>query len=488
MHRRHFLQIAGFGIISSICGCKHSVRSNSRYNPVNSQKPNLIFIFADQLRAQSLGYAADPNAITPNIDKLAAESIEFTNAVSCCPVCSPFRASLMTGKYPLSHGVFLNDIPLNNDAVSIAQAYKSAGYKTGYIGKWHLNGYDRNAYIPPVRRQGFEFWKAFECTHEYNNSFYYAQDDTKLRWEGYDTFAQTKAADDFIQIFGDNPFALFLSWGPPHDPYDTAPAEYKNMFDENKIILRPNVPKKYHSQAKKDIAGYYAHLAAIDKCIGTITKTLEEKGLASNTILIFTSDHGDMLYSHGWQGKQLPFDESIKVPFLMRYPKLFGRQNRKYDTPFNTPDIMPTLLGLSGIEIPDTVEGTDFSEDIKNRKSAADNHAALILHPCPFGPFAKHLGGREWRGIRTKRYTYVTDLNGPWLLYDNENDPYQLENLCNQNKHIALRQKLDKTLRKKLKETNDRFLSGEEYIKKWGYKVDSQHGHPLDENGNPPWK
>ena len=118
---------------------------------------------------------------TPTFDKLADESVVFTNAVSGCPVCCPYRASLLTGQYPLTHGVFYNDKPLNPEANTIGKIYKNAGYETGYIGKWHLNGHEpgeetfeaRQKFIPKERRQGFDFWQVLECTHDYNNSFYY---------------------------------------------------------------------------------------------------------------------------------------------------------------------------------------------------------------------------------------------------------------------------------------------------------------------------
>jgi arylsulfatase A-like enzyme len=266
---------------------------------------------------------------------------------------------------------------------------------------------------------------------------------------------------------------LFLSWGPPHTPYHTAPKQYRELFDGKKLTLRPNVPGKNEDRARKDIAGYYAHIAALDDCIETILKTLKETGLENDTILVFTSDHGDMLYSQGEQKKQRPWDESIMVPFLVRYPAALGRAGRTIDMPINTPDIMPTLLALSGVEIPDTVEGADFSAILRGNRQPGDN-AALITCPSPFGQWKrKKHGGREYRGVRTRRYTYVRDLNGPWLLYDNQRDPYQLNNLCNKGEYSELQKKLEGLLSQKLKQTNDEFLPGWDYIKKWNYIVGS---------------
>lgn len=470
IERRQFLQRAAIGTASITLGPKLSWARRSGRKGI-SRKPNLVFIFADQWRAQATGYAGDTNARTPNLDKLAAESVNFTNAVSGCPVCCPYRASLLTGRFPLTHGVFLNDVLLNNDAVSIAQVYNKAGYETGYIGKWHLDGRDRSAFIPKERRQGFKFWKAFGCTHNYNNSFYYTDENVKLKWNGYDAIAQTHEANRYIREHaGGGSFALFLSWGPPHAPYQTAPQKYRKLFSESGVKLRPNVPKKFEAQARKALAGYYAHITALDDCIGEINQTLKETNLQNDTILIFTSDHGDMLYSQGGQKKQQPWDESIMVPFLLRYPAVLGGKGKTIDTPINTTDIMPTLLALSGIEIPGTVEGADFSGVIRGSRKNKDN-AALISCQSPFGQWTRTRGGREYRGIRTSQYTYVRDLKGPWLLYDNKQDPYQFNNLCNKTEHRQLQKRLEGILSQKLKQTNDEFLPGPEYIKKWGYVV-----------------
>lgn len=473
MKRRQFIKYAtGLSIASTLGSATIALPAET------TEKPNLVFLLADQWRAQSTGYAGNDDVSTPNIDALAAQSIDLTNAVSGCPVCCPYRASLITGQYPLTHGVILNDVPLSNKATSIAQAYNAAGYDTGYIGKWHLNANGRSSFIPRERRQGFDFWKVLECTHNYNNSAYYADENVKLKWDGYDAIAQTREAQKYIRRHATGkPFALFLSWGPPHAPYLTAPSKYKAMFQDKDIKLRPNVPDNLKETAKRDIAGYYAHMAALDDCVGWITKTLKDHGLDNNTILVFTSDHGDMLYSQNSRKKQQPWDESVRVPFLLRYPPAHGPTGRKIDMPINTPDIMPTLLALSNIEIPHTVEGTDYSAVLRGKQNPF-NEAALISCPSPFGQWTRTQGGREYRGIRTRRYTYTRDIKGPWLLYDNQNDPHQLNNLCNNPQHKQTQQKLEKLLQQKLAQTNDKFLPGPQYIKQFNYKVDKNETVP----------
>ncbi len=464
--RRALLKTAGAGAASLMMG---NGFGNSAGTP---RKPNLVFVFADQWRAQATGYAGDPNIRTPNLDRLSGESVNFRNAVSGCPVCCPYRAGLLTGQYPLTHGVFLNDAPLADQERPIARVYGEAGYDTGYIGKWHLDGIDRGAFIPPERRQGFNFWRAYGCSHDYNNSYYYGDEDVRLRWEGYDAEAQTREANRYIrQHASGRPFCLFLSWGPPHAPYHTAPEKYRSRFRPEEIELRENVPEEFRENARNALAGYYAHIAALDDCLGSLLDTLEEQGLSRNTIFVFTSDHGDMLYSQGGQKKQQPWDESILVPFLVRYPAAHGPEGRQIDMPINTPDIMPTLLGLSGVGIPSCVEGTDYSRLISGEMKESDN-AAFICCPSPFGQWQRSRGGREYRGVRTARYTYTRDLQGPWLLYDNLEDPFQLRNLCGQPEYLALQNRLEERLTAQLRKTGDEFLPGPEYIRQWGYVVD----------------
>ena len=456
------------------------------------RRPNVLFVFADQLRAQAVGYAGDPNARTPAIDALHAESVSFTTAVSSTPVCCPTRASLLTGQYPLTHGLWMNDVPLSNKATSIAQAFAGAGYDTGYIGKWHVDGHGWEGYIPPERRQGFRFWRTLECTHDYNHSKYYSDEDDAaaaaghpvLRvWDGYDASAQTRCAEGFIRDHAarradggpDQPFFFMLSWGPPHGPYQTAPERFREQFDPARIALRPNVPESHAERARRDLTGYYSHTAALDEELGRLLRTLEECGLAEDTLVVFTSDHGDHLGSHGLEGKQTPWDESILVPFLVRYPRLLGRDHRDVDVPFATPDVMPTLLGLCGVPVPESVEGIDYAPLLRG-ETMSDDDAALVACYFVHGAF-RRMGGRHYRGIRTRRYTYVRDLDGPWLLYDDAADPYQLENLCGRPEHAALQEELDTRLRRLLERRGDEFLPGEAYVERWGYDVDPVTGY-----------
>lgn len=468
--RRKFLKNTTLTAAATLAGCSWPQSLGNR------GKPNVIFVFADQWRTQDFGYAGNPEVLTPHLDQMEARSVNFVNAVSCCPVCSPFRASLMTGQYPLTHGVYLNDLQLNTKAVSIAQAFGHAGFATGYIGKWHLDGSGRTSYIPPQRRQGFEFWKVLECTHDYNNSSYYDGDSDQIQvWPGYDAYAQTDAAVSYLrqQSQTDRPFALFLSWGPPHTPFREAPKKWLDHYDALHLKMRPNVPEAQREQAQKDLAGYYAHCSALDECIGRLQSELQATRLGRNTIVVFASDHGEMLFSQGRERKQKPWDESVRIPFLVQCPSAWKVKPHRTEALINVPDFMPTMLGLCGIKIPATVEGNDYSGVVLGQHKDIES-SSLIMSASPFGEWWQGNGGREYRGVRTARYTYVRTLEGPWLLYDNVEDPYQMNNLCNQPQAAAIQKTLQEQLQYWLKKTGDDFAPGPELIRRCGYKVDQR--------------
>jgi arylsulfatase A-like enzyme len=437
-------------------------------------KPNIIFVFADQWRAQSMGYAGNPDVKTPNLDKLASEGVCFTNALSTCPVCTPYRAMLLTGQYVLKNGMFMNDILLNPDSESFAKLLKQQGYNTAYIGKWHLDGNGRSAFIPKERRQGFDYWKVLECSHSYNNSIYWGNDDQLHTWEGYDAEAQTEDAIAYIeeQSKSENPFCLILSWGPPHAPYKTAPKEFQDLYENIDVQLRPNVPEELAEKTKDILRGYYAHCSALDSYIRQLQDAIKRSNIEDNTIFVFTSDHGDMLNSHGQMKKQRIYEESAKVPFIIKYPALLGKKGQKSDFLLNTMDILPTMLGLSGLNIPDGLDGEDITEIILGKKED-DRKAALVTCVQPFGQWSRGQGGKEFRGIITKKYTYAQDLSGEWLLFDNVVDPYQLNNLKGNPAFESIAKNLEELLLQELNRLDDEFLTGSSYLEKWGHIVDS---------------
>jgi arylsulfatase A-like enzyme len=439
------------------------------------ERPNIVFVFADQWRAQSMGYAGNPDVKTPNLDKLALEGVCFSNAVSTSPVCTPYRAMLLTGKYVLKNGMFMNDVSLDPDSESFAKLFKRQGYHTAYIGKWHLDGNGRSSFIPKERRQGFDYWKVLECSHSYNNSRYWGNDDELHIWEAYDAAAQTHDAIAYIEEHSKdkNPFCLMLSWGPPHAPYKTAPKEFQDLYENMDVQVRPNVPEDLIEETKSKLKGYYAHCSALDSYIRLLQEAIKRSNIEDNTIFVFTSDHGDMIASHGQMKKQKIYGESAKVPFIIKYPALLGKEGKKSDFLLNTLDILPTMLGMSGLNVPAGLDGEDITEVILGNKED-DRKAALVTCVQPFGQWSRRdHGGREFRGIITKKYTYAQDLSGPWLLFDNVADPYQLNNLIGNPSFDKISKKLEELLSRELSRMEDDFLPGPSYLKKFGHMVDS---------------
>ena len=443
-----------------------------------ARKPNVIFVFADQLRSQALGCYGDKQARTPNIDRMAAQGARFTNAVSTWPVCSPFRAMLLTGRYPMSNGVVENNRPIWDGQNTIATTLKAQGYETGYIGKWHLNGGESK--VPADRRQGFDYWVGVS-----GPILSPADKDGKETWRPEE---QTKDAVRYIKGQGDKPFCLFMSWNPPHDPY-VAPDRYEKLFPLDKMNFRANVAEKelVREQLEKHplppgsdagkkrqnwrqrldsddgvrqiLSGYYATVAGLDECIGQVMKTLEEQGIAEDTILVFSSDHGDMLGSHRMCLKQEPFEESISIPFIVRYPKRVPK-GAVTDALLSPVDMMPTLLGLAGAPIPGSVEGISLAEAAMGKRSDQQD-ALLIMKMMPGGGPWIINAATEWRGVRTKTHTYARLADGgPWILFDNKSDPYQMKNLVNDPAHAKLREELDATMQSLLAKAHDPFDAG----------------------------
>jgi arylsulfatase A-like enzyme len=437
-----------------------------------AQTPNIVFVLTDQWRASATGYAGDPNVKTPNLDRLAQKSLNFINTVSVCPVCTPYRAALMTGRFPTSTGMFLNDVVFPDSEYCIAEMFKEAGYDTAYIGKWHLDGQGRRTFIPPERRQGWDFWQGAECDHNYVKSHYYEGRSSEMKfWQGYDAYDQTESAKLYLRTRSqsDKPFILMLSYGTPHFPHQLAPEDMKALYPPERIILPPNVPADQQQKAREEAQGYYAHCTALDKCIGDLLAVMEQEKLLQNTIFIFTSDHGEMLGAHGAKpySKQVPWSESALVPFLFHYPALHGAAGRVVETPVTTPDISATLLGLAGIKIPATVEGENLAPMLRAGKENP-GRVALYMNPAPFmhGEF-----DREYRAVRSSTHTYVRGINGPWMLFDDRKDPYQTNNLAANPESAGLLAELDRKLSDELKRIGDNFRPAASYLEEWGYET-----------------
>ena len=286
-----------------------------------TRPPNVLFIMPDEWRGQALRCMGNPDVQTPHLDQLASEGILFRQTFANTPVCCPARATILTGTYTSRNGMVANDLRLKESVVTMADIYGKAGYHTGFIGKWHLDGGPRvPGFVPPgPRRHGFQYWAANECNHNYFYNWYFRDENIPIVSQKYEPEFWTDLAIEFLHEAQDKPFFLMLAPGAPHDPY-LAPEKYMNLYDPKKVTLEPNWVEGIRGGGRKEIAGYYAAITAVDEQVGRVLSTLRELKLEENTIVLFSSDHGDMLGSQGKILKRKPWEESIRVPGIMRYP------------------------------------------------------------------------------------------------------------------------------------------------------------------------
>jgi arylsulfatase A-like enzyme len=432
---------------AALAGCSTFRSARPGTESGHSLPPNLLFVFSDQQSYDMLGCYGNEQIITPNIDSLADQGVRFLHCISSQPLCTPYRGMLMSGQHPLYCGTMSNDIQMiPENGVSFAEALRNAGYRTAYIGKWHLHGGDRNRPIPvgPLRYGFDDLFLSNNCQLDYRpgHCFYWNEAGEKVFFDEWEVYGQTKQALAFLDTCtADHPFALFVSWHPPHDMgfregdfyYDTEP-DLMALYDRSSLRLRPNVEDT--PQVRRKYHGHMAMCSGVDRALGRLIAKLNEKDLSENTIVVFTSDHGDLLESHGrpW-AKSFPEDESCRVPLIIRYPHRL-KAGITTDLLTGTLDLMPTILGLMGIPVPNTCQGRDLSWALRERRENEVDSVPL------FNFFA------GWRGVYTRQYTFAFDqLDGNTkhdrrVLYDRKKDPFQLENLYHDRTHRSLHREL----------------------------------------------
>jgi arylsulfatase A-like enzyme len=444
-------------------------------DPPARRRPNVLVVLADQWRGTDQGWRGNREVLTPHLDRLAASGVAVPGAYANAPVCCPSRASLLTGRLPHRHRVLANDLPLPDGIPTIADALADAGYRTGWIGKWHLDGLPRDKAVPPERRRGFAYWAGTNCTHDYFDGHYYTGDDpAPVRFEGYEPHVQTELALRFLADPDDRPFFLFVSYNPPHDPYEDVPAEYLERYDPSTLTVRANAddgPSERHL-----LAQYYAGISAVDDQIGRLVDGLEEHGLRSNTLVVVTADHGDMLGSHGRRAKQVPHEESVAVPLVLSWPdRLPARECG--DGVIGLVDLGPTILGLVGAPALPGTDGIDLSAALTGE--GALREAVLLLNAVSFDAGYEQ-GVGEWRGLRTSEMTYARHVDGrPWVLFDNAHDPWQRRNLVGDDSAVA---EMERLLDRLLAEAGDPALPADPMLRSLDL-VDAWNARELELHG-----
>lgn len=499
-------------VLLMACACGMVLNSTAKENKRTEQKaPNLLYIFPDQYRMHALSIWSDPaykEAIatagdpvhTPNLDKLAKKGILFNNVCSTFPVSSPHRGMLMSGMYPRANGIENNchisrDTELKHDIECLTDVLAKAGYETAYVGKthWHrtevlfdknmnyvgvkeapggevLNVYD--TYIPEGKsRHSNKFWfqglKSHYTSYTFSNRPELVGGKKDGQVQVYDGFTAAHEADIVIKYLKNEngeriagkPFSMIWSINPPHPPYsqlsdcdvEVYNKYYKDMPAEQ-LFVRDNAKsgnangKKKKKNIEMNARIYFTLIKMVDEEIGRVLDTLEEIGETDNTIVVFTSDHGEMLGSHGITGKNKIYDESFIVPYIISYPNVL--KHRVENLMMGSVDIMPTMLGLMGLEkmIPATVAGRDYSDGLVTGQ--------FRKNPKPES--ALYLNDKS-KGVRTYQYSYVVNQDGSYELYDIKSDPYQMKNLRLNDIPTADAAMLKNALGKWLVEANDRW-------------------------------
>lgn len=433
------------------------------------KSPNLLYILADQLRASSLPMYGERRINTPHLERLAGEGLTCTQAISTCPVCTPYRSMLLTGRHPQSTGHVINFLKTRHDEISLADVVNQAGYQTAWIGKWHLhtgsfpeiNGAD---YVPEGRdRLGFQYWRGYNFHMNYFDGYINLDDWRCEQWQGYETHALAGYAREFLdRVEDDRPFCLFVS---PHQPHATrerfVPENYLERVPEIHH-LPGNIPDDRLEKTRADYRTYLAMILAVDELVGTLLDDLDRKGLTGNTLVLFGSDHGTQMGAHGYPAyqKRVPYEESLWVPLLMRWPGVF-KPGTTCDALTAPVDIFPSLCSLLEISLPRTLEGYDVSAAWRGEHEAFQQDAVLTMNFTASHNYLEN--GEEWRGIRTKTHSYNTWLNGRVELFDLQQDPLQINNLAGRSEIAGLQQILEQQLNALMRKRHDQLMPAAEY-------------------------
>lgn len=484
--RRRFLGAAGLGI-AALSGISFADNSGT-------QRPNLLIIQTDEHNFRTLGcyrktlppeqalmWGKDAVVETPHIDWIAEHGAICTKFYASTPVCSPSRASFVSGRYPQNTPVVTNNIPLNDDIITFAEILRRAGYATGYAGKWHLDGNGKPQWAPK-RQFGFEdnrymfnrgHWKKLADTPngpkvDTGKKATYSVDGATPK--NFATDFLTDKALAFITQNRGKPFCYMLSIPDPHGP-DTVRAPYDTAYDgmtfkKPRTFDKPagNVPSwaRPAPRCKIGQSKYYGMVKCIDDNVGRLLAHLRAARLLEKTIVVFTADHGDLRGEHHRHNKGVPLEGSAKIPFVIHYPDRI-KSGTRVNQALNTVDFLPTILGLMGVKTAGTEEGRDASALFKDAAAAKNWEDITFVR-----------GTNAWLGAFTARYKLIVSTkDAPWLI-DMEKDPDELKNFCDDPACRNVVQSLAKALLAYGKRFNDERVSDPkvaEFLKKMAEPV-----------------
>ncbi|MGB1259877.1 MAG: sulfatase-like hydrolase/transferase [Akkermansiaceae bacterium] len=490
--RRDFIKYLGASGVASAAAVKTAKASAAGAAASSGPRPNVVFVLADQWRPSALemgpandnSYQTTQLLKTPRLKEFGEKGIRLDRCYTTKPVCTPNRSAIITGQYPHETGMLDNNLMLPPNIPCLPDVLSDAGYRTYYLGKWHMDGTGKGTSGAPAagfvpknwRRRGLERWDGMNRGHSYYaNSFMLDDDGVKIpvpaanpsgtldeQLADFEPHIQTDLAMDYISDHQtnhtDENFFIWMNYGPPHDPF-SPPAPF-DTYDQNDLVARPNNASASNMPA---LSNYYGLCEALDYEFGRLLDHLDSLGLENETIVVFTSDHGEMMGSHDQIRKGQMYEESWRVPFLARWPGKIAT-DAVSDAPYSSTDIMPTLLGLCGLETPASVTGLDKSELLCGN---------AITETPVFGENEATSGGaKAWRGVVQRvggvmyKLVQQPDTAGTALestqLYDLDADPYEQNNLLASPSHAANLALLETTMANWRTETGDTFYPAQQ--------------------------
>ncbi|MEM7112871.1 MAG: sulfatase-like hydrolase/transferase [Chloroflexota bacterium] len=417
-------------------------------------QPNILFILTDQQRWDTTGVHGNPLDLTPNFDRLAQSGTHLVNTFTCQPVCGPSRSCLQTGQYATNTGCFRNGIPLPSNAQTLAHHFNSAGYQTGYIGKWHLADNEYVGAVPEEKRGGYDYWLAanlLEFTSDSYATTLYNNDNEGVKLPGYRVDALADAAIRFMAQPRDNPFFLFLSFLEPHhqnhlDDYPP-PDGYRERYTGR---WTPPDLAALGGSSQQHLGGYYGMVKRLDEALGRMLDGLKSLGMLEETIVVYTSDHGCHFKTRNDEYKRSCHESSIRVPTAVS-GSLFNGGGQVQQL-VSLIDLPPTLLDVAGIEVPEGMNGRSLLPLINRQSTAWPDDVFIQISESQVG-----------RAVRTSRWKYgvtAPDRDGnidaasdhyvEQYLYDLKYDPYELTNLIGQASHRETADILKSRLQKRM--------------------------------------
>jgi len=474
-------RIATCALFCSIAGCVSTEMADTdaaRICKDSRQRPNFVFILVDDMRWDVMSCVGHPFVKTPNIDRIAASGARFANTFVTTSLCSPSRASFLTGAYPHTHGVMTNEgAEPAPSCPTFPQVLQKVGYETAFIGKWHMS-------LVGTPRPGFDYWLSFIGQGEYNNPGL-NENGREFKQPGYMTDILTDYAIKFLKRDRDKPFCLYLSHKAMHALF-IPPDRHKSLYDpadqvkpeswDDDLSEKPKWLRELHLRGgrlkhpvpeggipdaiephiwgitnMKNVrrVNWHRTLAAIDEGVGRLQKALRDVGLDDNTVVIFAGDNGFFLGEHGLVDKRLAYEESIRIPLMIQDPRS-GKSGQVLDQIALNIDVAPTILDMAGVKIPDYMQGNSLKpllagKDVPWRHSFFYKYYKEAWLP----------GVPTIEAVRTENFKYIRtpELNDIDELYNIKNDPTEMHNLALDPAYKKQLEKMQAELERQIKAT-----------------------------------